>query len=110
MTKYFPIKKELRIEKIEYMGEVYVRTKEVASFLGVKQPFEFNGDIRRWNGAVILKGQATENFRGQDDEARTTFITIRDMVRFLEQGTINHKISWEYKNAVLDVFMNELGW
>ena len=110
MNKFFPVKKELRIEKIEYNNEIYVRTKEVAVFLGVKQPFEFNSAIKNWSRTAILKGKDTEDFRNTTDEARTTFINIKDMIKFLEQGLIPHKMEQSSKEKVLVAFKNALGW
>lgn len=87
-------KRQMEIELIKSGQEYFVRTREVAGVLGVKQPFEFCSNVRKVLGdKAILTGERTEAFRNEkEDEARTTFINIRDLYTFLVSGTIYHKM------------------
>lgn len=103
MTFNFEVKRELTAEVIAYGGEHYMRTREVAQLIGVKQQYEFNADIKRSIGVkAILKGEDTRDFRGQDDDKRTTFINIKKLIVFLQCGEINHKMIQSKKEEVCD--------
>lgn len=87
-------KRQLEIQLFRVCDKYFMRTREVAGVLGVKQPFEFTANIKRVMGDnVILSGDKTEVFRNEiDDDGRTTFISTRDLYRFLCIGEINHKM------------------
>lgn len=81
-------------------GKYYVRTFDIATYLGSRQPMEFNRDINEYFSKyasplkpdVILKGNDTAAFRDLDyDTARTTFIEIHDMREFLLRSLVETK-------------------
>lgn len=87
-----PIRITKTIQVVEYEGRKYVRTRDVADVLEIKQPYEFNSDIKNVLGeSAILKGKDTEGFRTVDDTVRTTYIEVMPMVRFLQRGMLRHK-------------------
>ena len=99
----FEVKRTLTAEVIAHENEYYMRTREVAQVLGVKQQYEFNADIKRSLGSkAILKGEDTLDFRGIDDTDKTTFINIKKLIIFLQCGEINHKMIQGKKEEVLD--------
>lgn len=112
--KNFTLKTERRLtaEVLCHEKNMYVRTREVAQVLGVKQQFEFTANIRREMGAkVILNGERTKGFRCAGDTEKTTFINIIDLYKFLKYYTINHKIIQSKKeelcNEILELAISE---
>lgn len=51
-----PVVRTIQVEVIPYNGQYFVRTREIANLLEIKQPFEFNADIKKHNPTYILKG------------------------------------------------------
>lgn len=99
-----PIKTVKEVRVVENDGVSYVRTRDISDALGVKQPYEFNSDIKRCFGeSAILKGEQTKAFRDSSDNERTPYITVSHAIRFLERGVINHKT-----NGTKDFIVNNL--
>lgn len=97
------------VKVVEHENISYVRTRDIADALGVKQPFEFTSNIRETlGGHTVLNGEDTKDFRSGDDNARTPFIKVSDMISFLEQGVLKHKTNGTRQNviAVLQAYMN----
>lgn len=90
-------------EVIKYINKFYMRTRDLANILYVKNPMEFTKNIKREFGkdSVILKGKRTEKFRKEDDTARTTFVEVKDALLFLECGKISHKMNVEKKQYLI---------
>lgn len=62
--------------------KVYVRTRDIADALGIKQPFEFNAYLKKYG--KVLKGDATEGFRKKNiDDSRTTFMQLKEIIKIL---------------------------
>jgi hypothetical protein len=103
-------KRQLEVNLFEVNGRYYVRTREVAGVLGVKQPFEFTANIKRVLGdKVILSGDKTETFRDTtEDDNRTTFISTKDLFRFLYCGDICHKMIGAKVKELKDELINYL--
>lgn len=90
--KILPVKVVKEIRVVESEGVSYVRTRDISDALGVKQPYEFNSDIKKCFGdSALLKGEQTKAFRDSTDNERTPYITITHAIRFLEHGVIRHK-------------------
>ncbi len=93
-----PIIVTYNVKVVEYNGTSYVRTRDISDALGIKQPFEFTRDIRKVLGAdSVLSGEDTKDFRSGTDNARTPYVSVIDMLEFLEQGILKHKT-----NGMLD--------
>lgn len=93
-----PIIVTYNVKVVEYNGVSYVRTRDISDALGIKQPFEFTRDIRKVLGVdSILSGEDTKDFRLGTDNARTPYVSVIDMLEFLEQGVLKHKT-----NGMLD--------
>lgn len=93
--KRFNLKTErkLTVEVLCHENEMYVRTREVAQVLGIKQPFEFTANIKSYLGnEFILKGEKTKDFRTSEDTERTTFINIKFLCFYLTFFPIHHKL------------------
>lgn len=87
-----PVKIVKEIRVVESGGVSYVRTRDISDALGVKQPYEFNSNIKSYCGeTAILKGEQTRAFRDSSDDERTPYITLTHAIRFLEHGVIRHK-------------------
>lgn len=111
MTKVvqLPIIVTHNVKVVEYENISYVRTRDIADALGIKQPFEFTSDIRKvLGGHTVLSGEDTKEFRGGTDNSRTPYVKVSDMIEFLERGVLNHKTNGTRKNviAVLQAYMN----
>ena len=105
----FEVKRTLKAEVISHEGKHYMRTREVAQILGVKQQYEFNADIKRNLGSRgLLKGEDTLDFRGLDDTDRTTFIEIKKLIMFLQCGEINHKMIQGKKEEMIEALIRIL--
>lgn len=93
MKKFkMPVNRVLEVEVIEHEGKYYARTRELAYLLGVKQQYELNADIKEYSHDYILNYKNTEDFRTCEDEPRTTFIELKNFLRYLESGAIAHKM------------------
>ena len=91
----------LTVEVFTYRKSMYVRTREVAQLLGIKQPFEFTANIKQYLGAnTILKGEKTKAFRTPEDEDRTTFINIKDLYYYLSCCPMHHKFIKEKRDEM----------
>lgn len=111
MTKVvqLPIIVTHNVKVVEYENISYVRTRDIADALGIKQPFEFTSDIRKvLGGHTVLSGEDTKEFRGGTDNSRTPYVKVSDMIEFLERGVLNHKTNGTRKNVitVLQAYMN----
>ena len=90
----FEVKSTLKAEVISHEGKYYMRTREVAQILGVKQQYEFNADIKRNLGSRgLLKGEDTLDFRGLDDTDRTTFIEFKKLIKSARDSALSFKES-----------------
>lgn len=100
----FSVKRELSIEIITYEGDNFMRIREIAGVLGVKQQYEFTSDIKKTIGKnKVLNGDDTVEFRTQDDERRTVFINTKDLLLYLLNGTnIPHKIIPSKKEEMIN--------
>lgn len=95
-----------KIKIYHYQNNTYLRIKDLARVLGVKQEFEFTNKIREIMGyGVILKGPCTACFRGPDDTSRTTFISLLAAYRMLQipdfnDYILNHETKGLLKNEI----------
>ena len=100
----FPVSRPLEAKVYPYNGKYYFRTSDIAILLGVKNPFAFTADIKDILGdKVILKGAATEKFRGPDNGKRVTFIEGKELLNVLVSSDIhikNHLIPGMYVQTV----------
>lgn len=100
----FPVSRIIQATVFPYDGKYYFKTREVADLLGIKQPFQFNSDIKDMLGKnAILKGHYTEPFRGAGDSKRDTFIEGSNLLYILENSSVrftNNMISTMYVKVV----------
>lgn len=97
-----PITRKLILTGIPYNREIYLRTNEVSDILGIKQKYEFTSGIKESLGDVIVKGKETEDFRSSCNDARTTFISASDLLKYLKGGTyIGHKMISEKRQELV---------
>ena len=83
-TSIFPITRVIEMKVFHHNGKHYVRTRDAADLLGMKQPFQFTAYCREFLGEnAILKGNDTESFRDGEDSPRVTFIEISDLLDYL---------------------------
>lgn len=97
-----PVQRVLEIRAVEYEGKYYARTRELASFLGVKQQYELNSDIKKASSEYILNYEKTKEFRQPDDEPRTTYIELKNFLKYLESSVILHKMLIEKKSELIN--------
>ncbi len=85
----FPVERTIRMKVYCHNGKQYVRTRDAADLLGMKQPFQFTANCRQLMGeGSILNEEKTEAFRGKEDSGRVTFIEINDLLDYLiKDGT-----------------------
>lgn len=109
----FPVTRPLYITCTQHEGEYYLKTRDVAQLLGIKQPFQFVANIKKILGKEsVLNGVKTEEFRGKEDDYRTTFINGKDLLHFFtvtqQQYKQNklHGMYLEFMQA-LDQLVNE---
>jgi len=82
----FPVKRIIQAEIIRHEGETYLRVGELASLLGLGQKSQFAANIRKKLGAEsLLSGERSRPFRTSKDSDKTTFITAKNMLFYLEQ-------------------------
>lgn len=87
-TSIFPITRVIEMKVFHYNGKHYVRTRDAADLLGMKQPFQFTAYCREFLGEnAILKGEDTESFRSAEDSPRVTFIEANDLLNYLLSDT-----------------------
>lgn len=102
-THILPIIVKHNVRVVEHEFISYVRTRDIADALGVKQPFEFTSDIRKsLGGHSVLSGEDTRAFRHEEDNSRTTYTKVLDMIQFLKTGTMNHKTNGT-KQDIIDI-------
>lgn len=88
----FPVSRPIQITVFPFGGRYFFKTREVAVLLGIKQPFQFNADIKEMLGKdAILKGHYTELFRNPDDNKRVTFIDGENLLYILENSSVRFK-------------------
>lgn len=106
MELIIPIKTQYKI--FESNNRRYMRTRDLAHILEVKQPFEFTSNIKKefMDESVILKGSITKSFRDVEDSDRTTFIDIDDALLMLEYGEFKHKINKDRKHFMITYLKN----
>jgi len=81
-----PIVITFNVKVVEYEGVSYVRVRDISDALGIKQPFEFTSTIRKTLGETcVLTRENTKDFRLDGDNLRTPYMTVVDMLDFLEQ-------------------------
>lgn len=78
------VDRKIVVKAFPYWGEYYLRTRDVANYIGVKQPFAFTEDIKDVLGyEKILKYEDAAGFRQKEDLPTTTFISARDLYTYL---------------------------
>ena len=85
----FPVERVITMKVYCHNGKRYVRTRDAADLLGMKQPFQFTANCRKILGeGSILNEEATETFRGEENNGRVTFIEVNDLYDYLvKDGT-----------------------
>ena len=102
-TTQLPIIVTHNVKVVTYNHVSYVRTRDIADALGIKQPFEFTSNIRKiMGGHVVLSGEDTKEFRCEEDNTRTPYVRVSDMIDFLSKGVLYHKTNGT-RIGVLDV-------
>ena len=65
----------------------YLKIRDVAAVLGIKQPFEFTSDLKkRLTPDAIKSAQQLKDLTPVDDTQKAVYISIRDLYRFLDCG------------------------
>jgi|GEM_PF-3332316 len=57
---------QLRAFKNPVSGNYYLLVRELAVYIGAKQPFEFTSEIKAWRKNSVLSGGYTETFRPKE--------------------------------------------
>lgn len=83
-----PVKRVINITITEHKGVKYLKPKDVASLLEIKQPFQFLADIRNIMGNVLMKGTATAEFRDDCEHGKTVYMKVDDMHKYLNNCII----------------------
>lgn len=92
----FPVERVIRMKVFPHNGRYYVRTREIADLLGMKQPFQFTADVREFLGeGCILNGDDTKPFREEYDTNRVTFIAINDLLEYLVSDNTSYLQTYE---------------
>lgn len=92
----FPVERVIRMKVFKYNGRHYVRTREIADLLGMKQPFQFTANVREYLGdGCILNGEDTKPFREECDNNRVTFIEVNDLLDYLLTDSTNYLQKYE---------------
>lgn len=88
---YLSITRTVKAEILTYNNTNYVRTREIADILGVKQPFEFTHHIEEELGPVTVRKAP---FASKTDSSRTVFVSVNNMLAYMERKTAReHKVS-----------------
>ena len=97
------INKIYSADVIEHEEKYYVRVSDVAHVLGAKQPFTFSSDIVKYfeGNHVIKTGVATEPFRRPDDNARTPYIEVSNIVYYLQTAKMGQPLSANNKRRLI---------
>lgn len=92
----FPVVRTIRMKVYSHNGKKYVRTRDAADLLGMKQPFQFTANCRKYLGeGSILNDAKTEAFRSEEDSSRVTFIEISDLLDYLLYDGTNYLQNYE---------------
>lgn len=95
-TFMFPVERVIRMKVYRHNGMHYVRTRDAADLLGMKQPFQFTANCREILGeGSILNGEDTESFRGEENSGRVTFIEANDLLNYLLHDGTNYLQTYE---------------
>lgn len=80
----------------------YLKTHDVARYLSIKQPFEFNSSIKEIYGDEnIISGESTTSFRTIFDNKKTTYINAKTLLMYLENiYTYNKHLYVNDKNRI----------
>lgn len=71
----------------------YLKTRDVAIVLGIKQPFEFVHDLKnRFGNKAIKTRRDIPDILPADDSLRATYISVLDLYRYLTCGS-----DWKFK-------------
>lgn len=93
---YFPVERIIRMKVYCHNGKHYVRTRDAADLLGMKQPFQFTANCRKVLGeGSILNEEATESFRGEENNGRVTFIEANDLLDYLVKDGTHYLQTYE---------------
>lgn len=105
---YLGITRTVKAEILTHNNINYVRTREIADILGVKQPFEFTHHIEEELGPVTVR-QAP--FATKQDSSRTVFISVNNMLAYMECKTAReHKVAddrWYKMMKSLEEYTNK---
>ena len=97
-----PITRTITVEVIPFEGKNYVRTREIANLLEIKQPFEFASDIKKYNNTFILSEEDTEHIRTSTDRKNVTFIELDNLLEYLDTNTrLNHRANNILKDQLI---------
>lgn len=108
MKSYLDIERILKLEKYYFSGELYLKIRDVASFIDIKQPFQLTADIKkRYGNSSILKGNITECFRDHGDTSRTVFVKAASLLDFLKHDE-SYSSDRTYKMKLCAVIKCEL--
>ena len=98
---------ELKIYKDKETGTPYLKVRDVAAVLGIKQPFEFTADIKKKHGPDSIKtGYDLPHLLNTDDTKRATYVSFKDLYDFL---TINPNWKLRMNQAKKAELITELG-
>ena len=89
---YLKTTRLVQVKLFEYEGNKYVRMRELAYLLGIKQPFEFTRTIKQHSESAILKGVTTKDFRDDIDNNTTIFVNLKELYAFLLDGERVHRL------------------
>ena len=108
--KTLSVVRKIEIPVYNDVRNYYVKTRDVAMVLGVKQPFEFTAGIKKLLGnEAILKGEKTEAFRLSEDSSRTTFVSCNSLFEYLNNPSAKvNKMIPSKKDDLLDELSNFL--
>lgn len=97
-----PMERVIEVPVFQRNGRFYVKTRDIADLLQIKQPFEFCADLKRYLGtSCVLKGKDAA-FIYEDDKSqeRTTFINITKLLKYLRSADSFHNKMSEKKKVI----------
>lgn len=89
------------VELIPFEKAYYVRVREIADLLDIKQPFEFYSYLRK-KKANVLNDKKTEEFRDKNiDSSRTIFMELPELLNILKKDEKHlTKIAHNYNSGI----------
>lgn len=103
----FPFSRTVGAKVYTIGDKCYVKTKEIAILLGIKQPFEFARHIKKAldEETVLSLKRAEFIYQDEREEFKSTFIEVKDMIKYLRRKNIP-EAKTPYMERVIEALEN----